>query len=637
MLKLEHVALELFEYKVEEVRARRTVRGGISSVWQLYDHLQRQTASLEPDERRRLELAGRALRSVSDTGTTRGAKVTQFSDLVLGGTGTEPSPGLESATFEDLSAPQSEPHRSSPEVAAEQSALQRLAAKVWRHDLDRFVRRLAGGLRAERDRYTARLLFAVHRNLEQYAKTEESRGDSELQRFRVFEAIPQHDDPFFSVNDVESLSELVQETIDRVLDLSSSSGPYRHLRVRPGSELAALRRVAHAVAADPYAGKAGMLEQRGPNAQQLRVAIQELGKERLRDEERVNQRRQLEERLQQVLAFERHQRQMFHQDVARFGELVEAFFDRLARYLPTSTGGQAGTPRLTGGVLFAVNPGLRVESVAPHVSAATVRLKGATRLRVSGLEVSVSGSGAGQKLYVRGEEHPLADQMAVACERKWLYAFKEGEYLHLKVEDEARSLAVRVAEAAAVLSVLASPERDALMAALQALTSSTTGDPQELVRVALESLAVLTAKAPDRRAALEGFIRGSARAAHRELGDEAAIGLADSLQRAMSVGTSDLAELLASVDLGETAVHTLTGDPLALEVATFSLTVRQYRSSGEGSAESLVVMLPGHALGTFEEYLIEPLGNGLLICVRGDQELVVAYKRRTDPAGTPLD
>ncbi|MEX2542857.1 MAG: hypothetical protein WD314_13695 [Trueperaceae bacterium] len=640
MLKLEHVALELFEYKVEEVRARREVRGGLASVWTLYHHLHKQAALLAPDERRRLELAERALRHVSGTAGGRPTVVTEFSDLVLGGAGedlqAEPQtdPMLATATAPPIAAPPV-PAAENGAVGAEQASLQNLAAKVWRHDLDRFIRKIAGGLRAERDRYTARLLYAVQRNLHLYCQTDEARGDTGLERFRVSEAMPAHDDPFLSVNDIDSLAELVRETVDCVLDLAASEGPYRLLGVASGAEFRTMRAVARAVAADPYAGRAGLLEQRGPNAQQLRVAMQELGKERLRDEERLSQRRQLEERLQQVLAFERNQRQLFHQDVARFEALVDAFFDRLARYLPQSVGASSGPPRLAGGVLFAINPALRIEAVDPHVPSVTARLKGPTRIRLAGLEVSVSGPGADQKLYLRGEEHSLAGELAVNFERKWLYAFTDGDYLHLKVEDEARSVVVRVAEAAAVLRVMSSPERDELLAVLRILADGSAGEMQELVRMALQSIAALTAKAPDRAAALEGFLRGGARAAKVSLSEGAVEGMRDSLQRALSVESSDLGAILEEVDLGEVSVHTLTGEPLALEVGTYGLTVRQYRVSGEGNQESLVVMLPGHAIGTFDEYLIEPLGDGLLICVKGEQELVVGYLRsRADAVET---
>ena len=623
MLKLEHVALELFEYKVEEVRARRNVRGGLSSVWELYHHLQRHLGLLDPDERRRLELAERALRRVSETGKRAKAEVADFSELTLGASEeSEEALDPEVITTSAAAAPGSV-------EAAEQAALQRLAAKVWRFDLNRFVRRLASGLRAERDRNTARLLYAAHRNLHAYVTTEASRGDAQLQRFEVSEPIPNHDDPFFSSTDVDSLGELVRETIDCVLRLADPQGPFRHLGVREGDELETLHTLVTKVATDPYAGRTGLLEQKGPTAQQLRVAIQELGKEQMRDEERLVQRRQLEERLQRVLAYERHQRQVFHQDVDRFTALTDAFFERLGKYLPRSVGGQAGTPRLPGGVLFAVNPALSVDHVEPHVSAATIRLKGPTRLRVGGLEVSISGNGSGQKLFLRGEEHPLADELAIACDRKWLHAFREGDYLHLKIEDEGRSVAVRVAEAAVVLQVLSSPQPDDLLAVMRTLANRSVGETAELVRGTVDALTSLTAKAPDRKAAIRGFIEGAARAASVLLAEETVEGLATGLLRAMTVDPGELNELLDEIDLGEMSVHTLTGEPLAIEVATFSLTVRQYRSSGMGINESLVVMLPGQTLGTFDEYLIEPLGDGLLVCVKGEQELVVGYAAAT--------
>ena len=42
-------------------------------------------------------------------------------------------------------------------------------------------------------------------------------------------------------------------------------------------------------------------------------------------------------------------------------------------------------------------------------------------------------------------------------------------------------------------------------------------------------------------------------------------------------------------------------------------------------------MLPGRTLGSFTDYLIEPLGNGTLICVRGDRELAVIHLKDGAP------
>lgn len=628
MLKLESVALELFEYKVGEIRARRNVRGGLASVWDLYHHLQRQSGLLDPDEKRRFELSGRILqRSGEPAAASARPRVAEFSELVVGGDGEAIPPGSERQPVQHRDPIDPAKSVTSADQGEEQQSLQGLAAKVWRHDLDRFVRRLASGLRAERDRYTARLLYAVQRNLHLYSQTEPARGDERLQNFAVSEAMPDHDDPFLSVNDVDSLAELVNETIDSIMRLADEQGQFSSLGVRSGNELSTLRALARAVAADPYAGRTGLLQQRGPTAQQLRVAIQEVGKERLRDEERLSQRRQLEERLQRVLAFERHQRQLFHQDVANYTALVDAFFDRLAPYLPLAVGGQAGPPRLSAGVLFAVNPALRVDRPDERTPAVTARLKGSTRLKVAGLDVSISAVGTGWKLYVAGEERSLEEAAAVRYDRKWLYAFREGDYLHLKVEDEGRSVGVRVAEAGVLLAVLASPEREALLAVMRVLANTALGEPHVLVPAALENLAQSTAKAADRAAAVRGFLLGAARVAKVELSEEAAERVMLSCRRAFELDTSDLKGLLEEIDLGEVAVHTLTGEPLAIEVGTFTLTVRQYRGSGPGDQESLVVMLPGHALGTFDEYLIEPLGDGLLVCVRGDQELVVGWVR----------
>lgn len=638
MLKLESLALELFEYKVEDLRNKRAVRGGASSVWALYNHLVKEVAVLAPDERGRLELAGRTLRRISQSPHGRRKSVQTFADLVLGAPPTAEAPARaaqtarpEGAGLEVEVRPERPTHSTlvevatDPEVAAEQAALQKLAASVWWHDLDRYVMQFAAALRAERDRFTARLLFALHRNLALYAQQDTYRSDVNLSRFRVVEPIPSLDDPLLSLNDLDSLAELVRETFTLVLELTKPGRAFAGLDLPRAMSLDYVKRAALAVARDPYAGKLGLLAAKGPNSEQLRLAIQELAKERLPEAERLRQRNALEQRLKAALAFERNQQQLFRQDVERFTGLVEALFERIGRHLPRSVGGQAGGPQLRGGVLFAVNPALRWEDVPVGANEVTVKLRGPTRFSLAGTEISVSGPGAGQVLYADGEALPVEAGRSHRVGRGRLLLFKEADYLHLKYEDDTRSLAVMVAEALAVYYVLASDHRDSLLTVLRVLANTVSGESQELIRLALERVAALSAKTPDRRSAVEGFVRGAARAARVSLPEGVILGLVLRFHTAMTVRADDLEGVLDRSEASETAVYPLTDDPLSVDVGTFNVTVRRYRARGGPKQESIVVMLPGQTIGSFTDYLIEPLGAGTLLCVRGDQDLAVLY------------
>ncbi len=626
MLKLEPIALELFEYKVEDIRAKRSIRGGVGSAWELYNYLNKEIAVLSADERKRLEQAGRMLRRIAESPKASRRVTDTFSDLVLGDLGAEPS-----KTLDPTVEPVVGDVPADPAIIEELAILKRLANRAWWKEMDNLIQRIAASLRAERDRYTARLLYATMRNINHYSKHPEFASDLNLANFVVKDAIPEREDPLLSLNDLDGLGELVKDVIDLVLNLTTRSSAFRPVELPESQSLDYVRRVALAVARDPYAGRQSLLPPKGPTSAQLRMAIQELGKERLRDDQRFAQRQELEQRLQAVLAFERNQRQLFQRDVESFTVLVNAFFDRLAKYLPMTVGGQADGPQLDGGVLFAVNPALRWDVVPANTTALTVHIKGPVRFNLGGIEVAVMGHGAARGLFINGTELTLKPRMTVRVGRRRLLCFHEGNYLHLKLVEESRSLALQVAEALAIHYVLVNPHRDDLLTVLKIAANTVVGEPQELVGRAIEHIGALSTKAPSRRQAIEGFIRGSAKAAAVIIPEHVVQALVQRFHTAMTVSATDLSAVLEQVENAESAVYQLTGEPLSIDVAGFKLTVRQYRGRSREARESLVVMLPGQPLGSFTDYLLEPLGDGTLMCVRGEQELAVIYVRNAAP------
>jgi hypothetical protein len=620
-LKQELLALELLEYRIADIRNRRSVRGGLAGTWDLYRELQQKLGSFDREERARYEEVARVLRRLTEKPGSLQHTAHALDDLMLGAV---PAAGNKSAPATPVMQ-QAQPIPD-PRVSSEQITLQRLARKVWWHDLDRFVMRMAASLRAERDRYTARLLFATHRNIQRYGNRSVHQTDVNLARFQVVEPMPRRDDPLVSVDDLDSVAELIREIFVTIMNLGNPGTPLAGVQLPRNQALEHIRRIALAVAADPYAGSHSINGSREPSSTQLRVAIQELGKEWLSEEERSLQRRRLDERLQAALAFERNQRELFTRDTATFTSLINVFFEKAARFLPRSVGGQASGPQLQGGVLFALNPLLHLDSVPADAQQLTVNIKGPTRFHLAGHEISISGTAADRTIYLEGQEAPLQETMFLALGRGRLVIFREEDYLHLKVEDYGRSLAVLVAEALAACYVLSSGRRDDLLTVLRILANSVVGEPQELIRLSLSKISELTARAPKLRTALEGFIRGSARAAHIDLPENIVLGLVQRFYTALTVGPADLTSLLEGLQgSAEVTVYPFAGEPLSITAGGSSLTIRQYRSRTENSQESLVVMLPGRTIGSFTDYLIEPVGAGTLLCVKGDQELAVIF------------
>ncbi|CAN5758499.1 hypothetical protein BH24DEI2_BH24DEI2_08530 [soil metagenome] len=620
MLKLEPLALELLEYKIQDVKAARQVKGGLASVWDLYNHLFKEASVLAPSDRIRVEEAGKILRRYGETSKTPKVMTQTLEALILGDIGMTVSPrvSLEVAMTEEAPILEMD-----PEVLEEQTVLQRLAKRVWWHDMEAVVHEFAVQCRAEKERTTARLLYALSRNLGRYLQTAPPL-DLNLNQFEVVDIVPERGDPLVSFNDLEILSEFIRELVEIIVGLGEETGRYAPLEVPRGQALGFVKRMALAIARDPYSGESSPVVQRRPSSDQLRLALQELAKESLREEQMQLQRNTLTERLRITTAYERQQREVFQQDIHNFTAAVHSFFSRLERYLPGRIGGEALEPQLLGGVLFAVNPALRVNTVATGSTSVTVHLKGPTRFALAGVDIAVTGSPL-PSLYINGQDHRLQPRLRLSVDGATIVAIHESNYLHLSVRDETRSLAALTAEALAVYYVLSSPRRADLLRVLRAAANVATGEPQDLVTQALGRLRELSGRAPDRRQALTGLVSGSARAVGVHLSSPVIADLVEWFLQAMTVSAADLQKLLAGTAGAEVSVHRLGDDPLPLNLGGQPVTVRKYRNRDKDAAESVALTLPDRTVGSFKTHLVQALPGGTLLCVRAAEELVCLY------------
>ncbi|MBX3139584.1 MAG: hypothetical protein KF875_02395 [Trueperaceae bacterium] len=615
--RLESIALELLEYKVEEYGSTRLVRGGLSSVWELLGMLNRERERLSAAERARLDEAARTMASTSE-GQTPLAAVPSLVSLVLDDEGSVELAG---------EVPEKTPtlHGSTPEEREEHAVLQRLARRVWWDDLEQYVQRVAAGWRAERDRFTARLVFATLQNLQRNADRSTFGHDPGPRVFRVIEPIPTMNDPLVSLSDLDSLAEIVRELINVVMTSGKVGNPLPPLERGESGTFAYVRNAALSVANDPYAGRMAPDTNRSVTSTQLRLALQELGKERLPEEERAAQRRDLERRLVEVSAKERSDRQAFQRDTGMFTDLVEAFFGRLAGYLPTSVGGEAAGPQLEGGILFGVNPILRWDKVPPGATSVTVRMVGPLRLALAGHDLAIAGVGRARTLYLDGEELELDGSGIIQRDRLRLGAFREGDYVHLRIRNDARSLGSRLADALVVNSVLTSPQRSELLAVFKVIANNVRGEPNEVVDQAVARANVVAARAPDKSKALDGLLRGAARAAGVLISEPVMRETVGRLAGVDGAAVTDVAAIVAASGASEHQVKTITDEPMTFDLANLKITVRQYRGRGRTAQESLVAMLPGQVLGSFADYLLVPRPNGTLLFARGEEEVAVLF------------
>ncbi len=620
---LEAIALELLEYKVAEYRGKRTVKGGMASLWDLVALLSRDQDRLDADGRRRFTELTNALAQLADK--PRGTAVPSLNALVI-----EDEAVVEFAVEEPPPPP--------VKVAGtalereEHAVLQRLARRVWWDDLEEFVQRVAATWRAEQGRGSARLVFATLQNLNRNADRSTFGQDVNLRGFRVIEPIPSLRDPLISLSDVDALAEIVREMVNLIMTIGKAGNPLPALEIPEAGAFAYVRQAALTVAADPYAGRYSHSGAGDVNSAQLKLAIQELVRDRLPEEEKAKQRRELERRLIEVSSRERNERQAFQQDVAAFKLQVEAFFDRLSEYLPTNVGGRASGPQLEGGVLFGANPILRWEKVPPDASSVTIRMVGPVRLTLAGHDLAIAGVGGQRTLYLDGQELELEGTNVLQRNRTRIATYREADYVHVRIRDLEKSLAARLADALVAAYVVSSQQSEELLATLKVLANNVRGEAQEVVAQALTRALVVSSRAPDRRQALTGLIQGSARAAGVGLLEQTVDGLVDRMLATMDGEQQSLEDVIASANADAYDVQALTSEPMSFDVGGLKLTVRQYRGRGAEAQESLVAMLPGQVLGSFTDHLIAGRTEGTYVFARGDDEVAVLFLARAGTA-----
>src|SRR5690606_10825250 len=143
MGQVEALALELLEYKVEEYVAKRQVRGGVKSMWDLLELLTRERERLTNEQRGRLDQVTASLQAAGGGPAPAPVPTVDIDSLVLAA-----EPDVERAEEEAPARP-----ADAPEEREEHAVLQRLARRVWWDELEGFVQQVAASWRSQRDRY----------------------------------------------------------------------------------------------------------------------------------------------------------------------------------------------------------------------------------------------------------------------------------------------------------------------------------------------------------------------------------------------------------------------------------------------------------------------------------------------------
>lgn len=663
-MKVERLALELLEYKTQDLVAGKSLGSDAIPVKVLYTHLNKMRNQLSTSEKQRLlavqkqlkarakakktdtstlskpdqaaakafDLASFATESDSDTdtssanSTTANTKQSGEFDL-FGGFDDDEAPSQPASTATAATTPKRTIRLSEAELQ-EQETLKQLAQHVWWDGINQRLQNLAMTYRAEPNRHTVRLVYATLRNLALFAKQPSFAKDPALQSFKVTKPIPEYSDPLLSLNDLESLTALLSDMVTTILDFKDPREVYAALDIDEHEVLPYMRRLALAVANDPYAGKLSLVPSKEVTSDQLRMAITQLEREPLGEAVKREQRQQFEARLKEALRQEKNQREMFNRDVQIYTRAMNDFFDMLEGLLPQRVGGRCKTPQLSGGVLFAENPALRLDSVPPDAKSVTLRLKGPTRFQLAGIDVAISGSARrGWHVLVKNREETLSSPTHIDLEGARLHVFEKNGYVHAVVQHHDRPLHTLIAESMAVYQVMRVAQ-DKHTARIISMATGITPDSSDHARQVVRRLLELSNNAPDRSKAVKGFLLGAARVVGQQDADKDALNsIVAAMQLTIEAPNMQLAEVVQNVDPQRTALYTLGSKPVKVNVAGQPLTVRKYQARvyGHDLPESVVVMAPGRPLGSFNDYMLQPLSGGMAIFVRASHELAVLH------------
>lgn len=654
MPDMRQISLELLEYKVSDLLFKRPVKGGFDSILELYEHIQTQRQDLNSEQLALLgSLSATILRysdmppepaastsassaqEVAQEDVTEPAGLAAFGDLFTeeGQGQAEGLGGL--LEIEASEIPSAYVAELNPEYVAERQGLQKLAQRSWWHHLrDRFYT-MAVMYRQESERHTVRVLYATLRNLNAYSNATTFANDAHLENFVVLEPVPDYRDPLLSLNDTESITELILEVARLIMEFQDKRSPYRHVAIPQREVLNYVQQMATIIAADPYQGKMGLNQKAGANAAQIRLAIQELNRENLRPDVLREQTVRLQERLQEAVRFERAQRKMFDKDVQSYGEAVANFFARLAAILPQRVGGSGDPPTPATHVLFAADPLLATQHMDNSANTFTIKLTKPFRVNVAGVNVGLAISDNSMNLYIDGQGRPIFDDTVVYHEQRLannqqvtrrISVFVHKNLLHVDISPLPRSLNRLIAEVMTVNFMMLPSQRHWISQTLQRITGIPSAASSQFARRSLRALLqqCLSSQQPQRY--LKGILVAALRLERLSPDKEAMGEFVRLANLALTADQRELNEIIAGVNMRDTALFDLQGQEMvSFQYESMALSVKRYEKPASHYGEHLAVIHMGRVMGAFEEFMLQPLSKGMVLLARSYEQLATIY------------
>jgi hypothetical protein len=583
--------VELYEYKVMDVLAKREPRGGKTSVRELREVLT--NSSLNGSLLRRFREADRSLReqTVVQSGNMhvieeKGLEI----NIGLPGSGsmaaTANTPEVIPATPEvDFTAP----------IDEEGGVLRDLGLIAWETDFADELREQGRKFKSEPQRPTLRLIYALMHNLDQYAENANFATDMNLSKFKVISAVPAANDSLVSFSNSDVIEELMSSFASHCVKFQSHYPKF----TLPSSEvLAYLRRFALAVANDYRAG--APVPQPHPSPRDITNAIESARGENTSAEVKRQTLERLNRQLDASLAQEREINQAANQERKNLQGAVETLFNYLNERLPARLGGRGKDATAPNKALGAQQESYRLEAVNPTDKEAVVRFSRSGGVTLGGVEMHWSQRPEGWVLEIGGAEYPLRKDVAtIPAERLEVRVFKTqgagATYAYLQVRDRAGSGLWGLIALARCTAVLLEPSLKFLNMRLMRAAASWVRDRRiESSEHGVENAQVYASAPEDNLSRFarnaseklierfkrfpEATIERSFITAAETLNEDGALDRADLLthvfREASQPGVGDINEGLEVRHPGEVVVLAYRGEPVTVKVMGRAFTIR---------------------------------------------------------------
>lgn len=479
-----------------------------------------------------------------------------------------------------------------PEAAQGTSASRALALKVWRLHTGRELKARAKDFLTGR-REELRLIHAFLQNYFDYREKEGFRRDFNLSRFTPSHPIPSLSDSLMDLEDPKVAEALLQEFLETALHLPQD------LPLPPEETRTYLRRFLNRIL--DWEGAYGLPPKRDLLA--LRRALEEARNLGAGPQELAR----LEERLKREAQEERRRELLLEEERRRFRVAMEKVLS-LLNLLPTPQG-ETPWPKVP-------EPGRGEEALV------TLTLSPG-RVVLGPLTLTLSQAEGRWLLGLAGEDHPLEDTLVLPWEDLEVWAVREGDVLHLRLEARSGLRLYELLSEGRVLALLLNPARDfAHLRLLRGLSARLKGEfsPQAFGPELAEKY---RQAAPE---ALQDFARKVLELAVKRLGPSDPGALLPEVGQAL--GLAEEAQALAAAlreYLGRRPPtrETLGGEVhfLPLSPEGVSLKAGQSVLSVRMREDAVYVGQAGEVPRRLKDVLVYPLPEGALVLAREGQRL----------------